>query len=100
MTLLELNEHIIKLVKEIGDASKLYLESEYAYGKAKAENYLSPGVGLYKNQEMRDAAVSQMLEDDGLTYAYLSVRYKLKTLNTELDALIEIAKNIRSLNIK
>jgi len=98
-TLQEITKRLLELEPELHEALNRKMALQYEVDKAKANLYLSDSIQAYRNQEMRDAAVSQILEMDGNLEPLYKARGDVSMLSNERDILIEASRNLRSLGL-
>ena len=93
MTLSEINKRLEKLIVDVPRAGKELSDTQLRIESKKSKLYLSEGCSVAKNQEMRDAYVSERTTKEREAYAYAIGEYK-KLIN-ERDLLIVISANER-----
>lgn len=73
-----------------------YIESMQEYDRKKSAAYLNESTMGLKNQEMRDAEVTRILDQDGIKERYARARYEWNKYVNQKELLIEIARNLRT----
>lgn len=97
LTLKNVTKRLAELIEELPKAGKEYSEATYRVEKRKAELYTQDSTIGLSNQSLRDAYVSQVLEQEGLLEPKQKLSYEFKKLMNEKDMLIEISRNLREI---
>lgn len=97
LTLKNVTKRLAELIEELPKAGKEYSEATYKVEKRKAELYTQDQTIGLSNQTMRDAYVSQVLDEEGLLEPKQKLSYEFKRLMNEKDMLLEISRNLREI---
>jgi hypothetical protein len=97
MTLGEVTIRLGELVVEMERVGEDLALMNYELENRKAELLLSSVTDMYRNQEMREAAVRDYVDKENLLRPVVVKRSEFAKLNNEKDLLIEISRNLREI---
>ena len=93
----DINARLQEILSEMPETQRAYSEAQGEFERRKWEIYTGSAVAGLRNQEMREAYVSSVLEEEGLTDTLVRARSRAKNLQFEVEVLTTISQNLRSL---
>ena len=97
MTLAEVNQKLIELLKKISEAIDSLKEKDIVYEMRFYDLLLKSGYG---NAQAREAEAKKICDNEGLYIPMLDAKSELRKLINEKECIIEIGKNLRVLDGK
>lgn len=90
---------LFELISELEMAGSGYAKADYDYERAKASYHFEASVAGVSPQSNRDAQMSILLEQDGLTERKMWAANAFKRLATEKELMLAISSNLRTLEM-
>lgn len=94
MNLEEINKELLRIAKELAVSLPKLKEAEYKYNMVYFDALLHSGMG---NAQAREAESYKRCDTEGVLKPFEELKVTVRTLITEKECYIEIAKNIRTL---